>query len=137
MNKMLTIKIAFEEETGLDAIDPLGDLTISDGASTIAIRTTYLDSWLAALISGYNRSRQTNHINVEVSEERQAISINILPSGLLSISYENQTLMPQLPQEVKVALKGAAQYLLRALDTLPSSHRNAFLDPIRKFISAG
>jgi hypothetical protein len=132
---MLTIKITFEEETGHDAIDPLGDLTISDGISTIAIRTTYLDSWLAALISGYNQSRNENHVNVEVSEEPQQISINVLPSGLLSISYENQTLTPQPPQELKFALRGAAQYLLEALDTLPTSWRNTFLDPIREFIS--
>ena len=41
---MVTLKMSFEKETGLDAIDPLGDLTISDGVSTITIKTTYLDS---------------------------------------------------------------------------------------------
>ena len=35
---MVTLKMSFEMETGLDAIDPLGDLTISDGVSTITIK---------------------------------------------------------------------------------------------------
>jgi hypothetical protein len=132
---MLNINIDFEKETGLDAIDPLGDLTISDGISSIAIKTTYLDSWLAALISGYNQSRDANRVAVEISEEPQPLLIEVTPAGLLSISYENQTLVPQPPQDLKAALRGAAQYLLKALDSLPDSQRNTFLDPIREFIS--
>lgn len=134
---MLTIKLTFEEETGLDAIDPLGDVTISDGVSAFTIRTTYLDSWLAALISGYNQSRSADSVTVEVSEEPQPIKILGTPAGLLTISYENQTLQPQSAQDLKVALRNAAVDLLKALDGLPNDRRNNFLDPIRKFIAAG
>jgi hypothetical protein len=132
---MFTLKVNFEKETGLDAIDPLGDLTISDGVSTITVKTTYLDSWLAALVAGYNQAREANHVTVEVPEEPQPLLIDVTPEGLLSISYENQTLIPQAPKELKAALRRAAQTLLSAVDTLPDSQRNTFLDPIREFIS--
>jgi hypothetical protein len=133
---MVALKVSFEKETGLDAIDPLGDLTISDGVSTITIKTTYLDSWLAALVAGYNQTRDANHVTVEVSEEPQPLFIDATPEGLLSISYENQTLIPQAPKELKAALKRAAQSLLSAVDPLPDGQRNTFLNPIREFVSA-
>lgn len=134
---MLTIKLTFEKETGLDAIDPLGDVTISDGVSAFTIRTTYLDSWLAALISGYDQSCSANSVTVEVSEEPKPIKIMVTPTGLLTVSYENQALEPQPAQDLKVALQDAAKDLLKALNGLPNSRRNAFLAPIRKFVSAG
>jgi hypothetical protein len=134
---MLNINIDFEKETGLDAIDPLGDLTISDGISTIAIKATFLDSWLAALISGYNQSRDASRVTVEISEEPQSLLIEVTPAGLLSISCENQKLLPQPPQDLKDALRDAAKTLLKALGSLPDSQRNTFLDPIREFISNG
>jgi len=40
---MIDITLAFEKETGLDVVDPLGDVTISDGSSSIVLTTTYLD----------------------------------------------------------------------------------------------
>lgn len=132
---MVTLKVNFEEETGLDAVDPLGDLTISDGVSTITIKTTYLDSWLAALIAGYNQSRVANHVTVEISEEPQPLLIDVSSEGLLSISYEDQTLIPQAREDLKAALKRAAESLLNALNPLPDVRRNTFLDPIREFIS--
>jgi len=132
---MLTVNVAFEKESGLDAIDPLGDLTISDGTSTITIKTTYLDSWLAALVAGCNQTREADHVVVEISEEPQPLLIDVTPEGLLSISYENQTLTPQAPKNLKAGLRRAAQSLLGAVDTLPDSQRNTFLDPIREFIS--
>ncbi len=47
---MLTITVTFEEESGLDLDDPLGDISISDDQTTLVLKTTYLDSWLAAMI---------------------------------------------------------------------------------------
>ncbi len=132
---MLTVNVAFEKESGLDAIDSLGDLTISDGISTITIKTTYLDSWLAALVAGYNQTREADHVVLEISEEPQPLLIDVTPEGLLSISYENQTLAPQAPNNLKAGLRQAAESLLGAVDTLPDSQRNTFLDPIREFIS--
>ncbi len=132
---MLTVNVAFEKESGLDAIDSLGDLTISDGISTITIKTTYLDSWLAALVAGYNQTREADHVVLEISEEPQPLLIDVTPEGLLSISYENQTLAPQAPNNLKAGLRHAAESLLGAVDTLPDSQRNTFLDPIREFIS--
>jgi hypothetical protein len=136
-NYMIDIKLAFEKEAGLDLMDPLGDITISDGSSSIVLNTTYLDSWLAALIAGYKRVRGANHVSVEVAEEPIALHIEVTPNGLLSISYEDQALIPQPPEALEAALKKASKFLLEALGTLPDGPRNSFLDPIREFISTG
>jgi len=134
--------LTFEKETGLDVIDPLallplGDITISDGSSSIVLNTIYLDSWLAALIAGYKQVRGANQVPVEVADEPIALHIEVTPKGLLSISYENQALIPQPPEALEAALKKASKFLLEGLGTLPDSPRDSFLDPIRKFISTG
>jgi hypothetical protein len=134
---MIDIKLALEKEAGLDLIDPLGDITISDGSSSIVLNTTYLDSWLAALIAGYKRVRGANHVSVEVAEEPIPLHIEVTPNGMLSISYEDQALIPQPPEALEAALKKASKFLLEALGTLPDGPRNSFLDPIREFISTG
>lgn len=133
---MLAIKLTFEDETGLDVIDPLGDVAISDGVSAFVIRTTYLDSWVAALIFGYDQTRSADSVSVEVSEEPKPITIRGTPPGLFTISYEDQTLQPQSRQDLKVAILNAARDLLTALDKLPNNRRNKFLDPIRQFVAA-
>jgi len=96
-----------------------------------------LDSWLAALIAGYNQSREANHVTVEISEEPQPLLIDVTPEGLLSISYGNKTLTPQAREDLKEALTRAAESFLCALDPLPDIQRNTFLNPIREFISTG
>jgi len=111
------------------AVNANNDLTISDGISTIVARTIFLDSLLAALIFGYNRSSTTNRVVVGISEEPQPLLIETTPEGLLSISYENQRLTPQPRPDLRVALLGAAQYLLRELASFPDSQRNAFSGP--------
>jgi len=130
--------LTFEKETGLDVIDPLallplGDITISDGSSSIVLNTIYL----AALIAGYKQVRGANQVPVEVADEPIALHIEVTPKGLLSISYENQALIPQPPEALEAALKKASKFLLEGLGTLPDSPRDSFLDPIRKFISTG
>ena len=90
---------------------------------------------MAALVAGYNQTREADHVVVEISEEPQPLLIDVTPEGLLSISHENQALTPQAPNNLKAGLRQAAQSLLGAVDTLPDSQRNTFLDPIRDFIS--
>jgi hypothetical protein len=132
---MLNIKVDFDQEDGRDAIDPLGDLTMSDGASTIVASTVYLDSFLAALISAYNQSSTATHVAVEISEESHLLLIDTTPAGWLSISYENHKLAPQPRQDLKAALLVAARYLLSSLASLPDSKRNSFMNPIREFVA--
>jgi len=133
---MLNIKIDFDQESdGRDEIDPLGDLTISDGASTIFAGTVYLDSFLAGLISAYNQSGAAAHVAVEIMEEPHLLLIETTPEGWLSISYENRKIAPQPRQDLKAALLVAARYLLRSLPGLPGSKRNSFINPIREFVA--
>ena len=134
---MVDIKLTFEAETGLDGMDPLGDISISDGSSTIAERTTCLDWWLAALIEGYTQTRVSSHVSVDIRCERAPLHIEVTSNGLLLISYENKALSPQPPKDFEVALKKASRSFLEAIGNLPNAARNTSLDPIREFISTG
>jgi hypothetical protein len=134
---MIDIKLTLDKEIGPDGMDPLGDIAISDGSSTIVERTTYLDSWLAALIEGYNQTKSTNYVTVEVAEERAPIQIEVMSNELLIFSYASQALIPQTPEALETALKKAAKSFLEMIGSWPNARRNTFLDPIREFISTG
>ncbi len=134
---MLTITVTFEEESGLDLDDPLGDISISDDQTTLVLKTTYLDSWLAAMIEAFDQTQSVNHVEVKVAEEPFSLQVDINSLGLLSISYEGRTLTPQPREVVEAALKEAARFLLKSLSTLPDSERNTLLEPIMKFTFPG
>jgi hypothetical protein len=80
-------------------------------------RTTYLDSWLAALITGYSQILHNKHVILEVSEEPHAMLFDVNGEGLLSISYRGLTLAPQVQEDLKTALMDAARSLLKALSS--------------------
>src|SRR6266481_6476265 len=103
-------------------MDPLGGITICDGGSSIVLSTTYLDSWLAALIAGYKRVLCANHVSVEVAEEPIALHIEVTPKGLLSISYENEALIPQPPEALETALKRHRSSCWKRLVLCPIAH---------------
>jgi hypothetical protein len=133
---MLTVTFTFEEELDLDANDPLGDLSISDGRSVITIKTTFLDSWLVALIEAHDK-RNEDHMRVEVAEEPFFLRIDVDSSGLLTINDGKLSLSPQSRDAFYRALRTVSESFLRAVLVLPDGHRNTFLEPIKRFVSAG
>jgi hypothetical protein len=134
---MLNVSITFDEETKLDAIDLLGDLRISDGHSTIMIATTFLDSWLVALIEAYDQTRTAGHVKVEVPEEHFFLQIDVGVSGLIAISDGKSTLQPQSRDAFYRALRAASEYFLKVVVVLPGSERNTLVETIKMFVSPG
>jgi hypothetical protein len=133
---MLTVTFTFDQELGLDAIDPLGDLSISDGRSVITINTTFLDSWLVALIEAHD-TRNEDHMKVGVAEESFFLQIDVDSSGLLTIRDDKLSLSPHSRAAFYKALQTASESFLRAVGVLPGGHRNMLLEPIKKFVSPG
>lgn len=70
---MLTIKPIIDQEDGIDEIDVLGDLLISDTISTIVLKDTFLDSWFGALIETNTKLRNADQVVVNVPEEPESI----------------------------------------------------------------
>jgi hypothetical protein len=130
---MLTIKLDLDEEFGVDEIDVLGDLTISDGQSAIVVKATFLDSWLEELVSAANRLPSMGQVAVEAPEEPAPIRIELGSDKRITLSREGQIVVANSMADFNAALKDAAKSLLEKVDNLPRSRQNASLDPIREY----
>ena len=130
---MMTIKLNLDEEYGLDEIDVLGDLKISDGHSTIVVRTTFLDSWLAELINATDGLSKAGYIDVAVPEEPVPMRIELSTDKRVTLSREGQIVVADSISDFNAALKDAAKSLLDAVGELPRSHQNEILDSIREY----
>ena len=129
----MTIKLNLDEEYGLDEIDVLGDLKISDGHSTIVVRTTFLDSWLAELINATDGLSKAGYIDVAVPEEPVPMRIELSTDKRVTLSREGQIVVADSISDFNAALKDAAKSLLDAVGELPRSHQNKILDAIREY----
>ena len=129
----MTIKLNLDEEYGLDEIDVLGDLKISDGHSTIVVRTTFLDSWLAELINATDGLSKAGYIDVAVPEEPVPMRIELSTDKRVTLSREGQIVVADSISDFNAALKDAAKSLLDAVGELPRSHQNEILDSIREY----
>jgi hypothetical protein len=130
---VLTIKPIIDQEDGIDEIDVLGDLLISDAISTIVLKDTFLDSWLGSLIEANAKLRDVEQVVVNVPEEQESIRMQLRCDGLVAISFEDQTLLADSLDAVDLALKDAAKSLLDVVGSSPRSRMNTLLEPIRLF----
>jgi hypothetical protein len=116
---VLTINCIFDEETGLDGLDPLGKLLISDAENAIAVDLTYLDSWLASLIDSLARIRTNNHVVIEVDEEPKAIDLTRGKDGRLTFKYATSIVVSGGVSEMDHALRIAANQFVKSVVDLP------------------
>jgi hypothetical protein len=131
---MLTIDCIPDLEEGPDAIDPLGTLRISDGQSAIVVKTTYLDSWLAALIEAVDRARSVDHFAVEISEEPSGLHLDRTPNGTVFISRDGNKVIAENWLALERSVRTAASAFLKTVGGWPSAGKNEFLKPIRRFV---
>src|SRR5690349_19877278 len=87
---MLTIKLHLDEDCGIDEIDVLVDLIISDNHSTIAVNTTYLDSWLAELIDAADRLPKEGRVDLAAPEQPAPIRLEMGSDNRVRLSYKEQ-----------------------------------------------
>lgn len=134
---MLSINLDLDLEDGLDEIDVLGDLRISDGHSTIVVKTTYVDSWLEELIEAAKRLSSEGHIQAVAPEESVPIQLELDPGKCVTISRQGQIVIADSMSDFHRALNDAAKLLLDAVGNLPRSRINKSLDIIREYYLSG
>jgi hypothetical protein len=133
---MLTIKLRLDEGGGLDPIEVLGDLTISDGHSAIVVKTTFVDTWLESLIVAHHKLKLSGDVKVDV-QEPSPLRVRMNPDGSVRISYEDQEVVADSLTALETALRTAARPLLDAIGDLPRSHLNTALKTLREFLDGG
>ena len=130
---MLTIDCIFDEESGLDAADPLGILMISDGQSELRIHNTFLDSWLIALIDALHSLHALKQFLIEVPEEQKSIGLKVFDDGKIEMSYGGKTIVAGERSEFDRALRLAARKFLVGVDSVAAEPRNTDIAAIRRF----
>ena len=130
------MKIAWrlEEEMPLDPENLLGDITLSNGATVLQERQTYLDSWLDALITGLRAVQGGKAIRVDVPEEPDPLVFEPVEKGV-RLSYRDMAMEVESLEAFHCALRLAATALLQRLAGVEGWERNALLHGIRDFVS--
>ncbi|WP_190468327.1 MULTISPECIES: hypothetical protein [Oscillatoriales] len=129
----MQIAINIDESEKIDPIDPIGDITITNDTTTITEKSTYLDSWFDALITGVKAVKQGKNIAVEIVEEPEPILFEPWEEGM-RIYYRKQSISISHVSEFTTALKLAANNFLNKLDSQSEFHSNDLLKVIRDFV---
>ncbi|MEQ8469065.1 hypothetical protein [Coleofasciculus sp. E1-EBD-02] len=109
----MKIEWKLDEEGGIDPIDPVGDISISDGERTIQEESTYLDSWFDALIAVGKAIKSGNNLAVEIAEEPYNLKLELVSSGA-EISYKNKTILVNKVDEfIEVIRQSATGFVLK------------------------
>ncbi len=130
----MQIAITIDESEKIDRIDPIGDITITNDTTTITEKSTYLDSWFDALITGLNAVKQGKNITVEIVEEPEPIVFEPWQEGM-RISYGERTLLISKIAEFTTALKLAANEFLNKFERQTEVDSNNLLKVIRDFVN--
>ena len=130
----MQIAINLDESEKIDPIDPIGDITIINNTTTITEKSTYLDSWFDALITGLKAVKQGKDITVEIVEEPEPIVFEPWEEGM-RISYRDKYISISQISEFTTALKIAANDFLNKLDSQVEFDSNDLLQVIRHFVN--
>lgn len=129
----MQIAITLDESEKIDPIDPIGDITITDDTTTITEKSTYLDSWFDALITGLKAVKQGKNMAVEIVEEPEPIVFEPWEEGM-QISYRDKYISISQISEFTTALKIAANDFLNKLDSQAEFNSNDLIQVIRDFV---
>ncbi|MFB2836887.1 hypothetical protein [Floridanema evergladense] len=130
----MKIVVNLDESETIDPIDPIGDIMLTDDTTTIQEKSTYLDSWFDALITGLKTVTQGKNIAVEIVEEPELIVFEPWGEGM-RISYGDRTLSISQISEFTEALKLIAEEFLEMCDRPVEFDSNNLLNVIRNFVN--
>ncbi|NET59870.1 MAG: hypothetical protein F6K47_28095 [Symploca sp. SIO2E6] len=128
----MKIEWTLDEEEGIDPTDPVGNLILSDGKTTIQLESTYLDSWFEAFITGIKEITAGNSTTVEIAEEPDLLMFKYSKSGII-ISYQNQDIFVKNTDELLLVLRESAKKFIEKLDKVKIVESNNLLIVIRDF----
>lgn len=128
----MKIEWKLDEEGGIDPIDPVGDIVISDGDRTIQEESTYLDSWFDALITGAKNITSVNSLVIDIAEEPQALRLERVSLGLQIYYKDKKIWVAELDEFIKTLKQAATSFVLRF--NKKEIEKNELLDKIRDFV---
>jgi len=89
----MNISFILDREEAINPSEALGDIIITNNQSKIAVNSTYLDSWFAVLINGYESLAKNQQITLEIIEEPDLITFSCTQENEFKISYGKQEVL--------------------------------------------
>ncbi len=128
----MNIKVALDETTGVDSLDPSGEIVITDGRSFISEKHAYLDSWLNALIEGLKEVESGKTASIDLVEEPYPLIFEPTNGGI-RITYQGTALSLERIKEFREALRSAAQQFLNQAEAAGQAPESELITSIRQF----
>lgn len=128
---MFTIRCALDDNDRENLIDPLGEVWISDGVSTIRDPSGFLDAWLDSLIGELEELQAGRPVVIDVSEPTE---LRLLRTGeTVRIEYNNVTVFASSVAEFKSALRTAARDFVYQIDQIRTDTNDPAFPLIREY----
>ena len=106
-----------DTEDGLDAHDPLGNISIIGDEGKLEEKCTYIDAFLEALVEGVEQMEVGKTINIDPLVEPNDLEFDCT-SNVLKINYGNQQVTISNPWQFAEDVQKVIEELIEVLDEL-------------------
>jgi len=128
---MFTIRCVLDDNDRGNLVDPLGEVRISDGVSTILDPSGFLDAWIDSLISKLEELQSGKPVVIDVSEPNYLRLLRI--GEAVRIEYKNETVFAASVAEFDAALRNAACDFVDQIDQIRTDADNDPFPLIRRY----
>lgn len=130
----MKIYFTLYEDGGIDPIDPVGDIVLTDGQTEIRVKATYLDSWLEVLLDGLAGFQKGEKLQLEIPEEPDFLVVEPFNSGF-KISYkEKQIIAKSFTDFSKEIARVSQDFLVKINQKNVGKESNPILQKIQEFV---
>lgn len=129
----MRIALALYEEDVESVEDLVGDVRMESGGEIIREHSTYLDSWLTAIVQGLEALQVETAVSIELLEEPDPLRFE-LSGSRISVSYGPQTLTVPCMADLEEAVALATAAFLRDVERLTGACEGEPLAELRAFM---
>jgi hypothetical protein len=124
------------EDGAPDSLDPLGTMTLYEGAASFRVQTVFLDSWFEGIASGLQRLRVESSAEVDLGDEPYLLSFQRQDGGVLMSYRDSSLLVSDFSEFVRTIAAAGSKFIqqLRKAGTEP--HFEALSEVIRSVNSS-
>lgn len=130
----MKIYFTLYEDGGIDPIDPVGDIILTDGQTEIQVKATYLDSWFEVLINGLEGCQEGKKLQLEIPEEPDSLTIRPFNSGFKLNCKNKEIIVENFANFRKEIVKTTQEFLVKLNLTNIGNSQNPVIQKIQEFV---
>lgn len=124
----MQIQFSFDDNE-VDAVEPLGSVTISEGAESLHVETVWLDDFFQGLVQAYDTALAGGTASVELDSEPDFILMTSIGKGL-RVEYAGASVQLTDLSEFGENLRMAC---FKLVNSIPDRERNPILVRLTQF----